>query len=102
MKLLPLILLSLTQKIFQHDLIISRVYNYFIHNMKVDNIYSFLNHIKMRSSDSLKILKSNKILYDFCFIDGSHKYHDVLSDIKNFSKIRFLYKKTIQDIKECW
>jgi predicted O-methyltransferase YrrM len=80
--------------IFQHDLIISRVYNYFIHNMKVGNLYSFLNHIKMRSSDSLKILKSNKIQYDFCFIDGSHKYRDVLSDIKNFSKIRFLYKKS--------
>ena len=46
----------------------------------------------MRSSDAFKTLKKN-LNYDFCFIDGSHKYKDVLNDIKNFLKLKKKFLK---------
>jgi len=77
-------------KIFFYDFIISSVHKYFIHNMKVTGLFKYLFFIKNFSSIGFKILKNKKIHYDFCFVDGSHKYHDVLKDIKNFSKIRLI------------
>ena len=47
----------------------------------------------MRSSDAFKTLKKKNLNYDFCFIDGSHKYKDVLNDIKNFLKLKKKFLK---------
>lgn len=78
-------------KTFPYDFIVSSVHKYFIHNMKVKGLFKYLYFIKNLSSIGFKILKKNKkTYYDFCFVDGSHKYHDILKDIKNFSKIRFI------------
>jgi hypothetical protein len=79
---------------FFNNILISSIYKYFTHNIKVANLNLYLNHIRMKSTDSLKFLRKNKMKYDFCFIDGSHKYYDVLGDINKFSKIRFLYNKS--------
>ena len=76
-----------------NNILIGSIFKYFIHNMRVANLNCSLTHIRMKSLDSLKFLRKNKIKYDFCFIDGSHKYYDVLGDIKKFSKIKFLYNK---------
>ena len=77
-------------KTFPYDFIISSVDKYFIHNMKVKGLFKYLYFIKNLSSVGFKILKDKKTFYDFCFVDGSHKYHDILKDINNFSEIRFI------------
>ncbi len=69
-----------------YDFVIPNVYKYFLHNMKICNLNDKIFHIRMKSIEAFKILKKNKKKYDFCFIDGSHKYNDVLHDVKNFNK----------------
>ena len=75
------------------DFVIPNAYKYFIHNMGLCNLSDKIYHIKMRSSDAFKTLKKKNLNYDFCFIDGSHKYKDVLNDIKNFLKLKKKFLK---------
>lgn len=60
------------------DVINDTLFNVFINNMKSVKEYYF--PIKNNSKEASKLFEDNSI--DFVFIDASHKYEDILNDIK--------------------
>jgi len=61
------------------------IYRLFIHNIESEGIQ---NHIKIFRDSSEKILPELSLSsYNLIYIDGSHSYKNVLSDIKNAKKL---------------
>jgi hypothetical protein len=76
----------------RYEFNIRSVYKYFRHNISIEKLDDNLEHFKIKSTEAYKKLR-NKIFFDFCYIDGSHKYYDVKNDIKNFKNLIVKSKK---------
>jgi hypothetical protein len=77
---------------FRHEFNIKSVYKYFKHNISIENLENNLKHFHLKSKEAYKKLKKKNSYFDFCFIDGSHKYFDIKNDINNFKNLRFKSK----------
>lgn len=66
-----------------NDLKSQKVYNLFLHNLKVNNLQNDCNILKQTSNF---FFKQNKKKFDLIIIDGSHLYSNVINDIKNSKK----------------
>jgi len=77
---------------FRHEFNIKSVHKYFKHNISIENLNNNHKHFHLKSKEAYKKLKKNNSYFDFCFIDGSHKYFDVKNDISNFKNLCFKSK----------
>ena len=66
--------------------VIEKIYMYFIHNVSLKKWRNKHIHLRMKSSEAIKIIKSYNIKIDFCYIDGSHYYEDFKFDLENYSE----------------
>jgi hypothetical protein len=74
---------------YRHEFNIRSVNKYFKHNISISNLNNNHKHFHLKSKEAYKKLKKNNSYFDFCFIDGSHKYYDVKNDISNFKNLRY-------------
>jgi hypothetical protein len=77
---------------FRHEFNIKSVYKYFKHNISIENLENNLKHFHLKSNEAYKKLKKDNFYFDFCYIDGSHKYFDIKNDINNFKNLCFKSK----------
>lgn len=64
-----------------------QIYYQFISNVIHTNNQDIITPIPLPSNIAFKVLKYHQILADIIYIDASHEYEDVLSDIRNYLNI---------------
>ena len=65
----------------EHDFFDREFYNTFINNLDYNKL---LEYVTPLIGDSSSIAKKWELPINMLFVDGSHKYQDVLNDFKNF------------------
>jgi predicted O-methyltransferase YrrM len=61
------------------------IYRLFLHNLRAMGVDDIVDHVKGRAEDILPTLESNG--YDLVFLDGSHSYEAVRTDISNAKRL---------------
>ena len=69
------------RKVMQKALMKEKIFNLFLHNIKTTNNDDVIRPLRGRSDEILPLLRPNQ--FDIIYIDGSHDYKDVLTDLNN-------------------
>ena len=64
-----------------------QIYYQFLSNVVHNNLQDYILPLPLPSNIAYKVLLSEGIGADLIYIDGSHEYEDVKSDIQNYKKI---------------
>ena len=71
------------------------VYKVFRHNLSLNKRSNHIDFFKLKSKDAFKLFLKKKYEFDIIFIDGSHIFDDVMSDLKNSLYYKKKYKAEI-------
>jgi predicted O-methyltransferase YrrM len=64
-----------------------QIYYQFLSNVIHNNLQDYILPLPLPSNIAYKVLQNDNILADLVYIDASHEYEDVKSDIENYKKV---------------